>query len=268
MAKRPRYIIDTEQHPETSPRGTRTAGDRGRREGQACGLRHTIPRARRPRADPAQPGWQSSGRGARVRAASPAGELEGEEQGAAESHGSAQQLRPLARHKRGVAQPAADPALQGRRRPGRAEGAGALGAATLVLGVLAVVSAAAAAASAFRHYMLPVAGFIPPLSPPRARGPGPARRSRTSQPAAPANPDSPRQPRRPAHRPSLRECPLSAKPRPLGPRPESTESARVLVALAAASSFHRSRLSCTDSACPSFGDCADATSRKLAGDVS
>lgn len=39
MAKRPRYIIDTEQHPETSPRGTRTVEDRGRREGQACGLR-------------------------------------------------------------------------------------------------------------------------------------------------------------------------------------------------------------------------------------
>lgn len=42
--------------------------------------------------------------------------------------------------------------------------------------------------------MLPVAGFIPSLPPPRARGPGPARHSRTSQPAALTNPDSPRQP--------------------------------------------------------------------------
>lgn len=42
--------------------------------------------------------------------------------------------------------------------------------------------------------MLPVAGFIPSLPPPRAREPGPARHSRTSQPAALANPDSPRQP--------------------------------------------------------------------------
>lgn len=41
--------------------------------------------------------------------------------------------------------------------------------------------------------MLPVAGFILPLPPPRARRAGPARSSRTSQAAAPANPDAPRQ---------------------------------------------------------------------------
>lgn len=224
-----------EQHPETSPGGTTTVGDRGLREGQGYGRKQgqarlprgrcTPPRPRRPRADPAQPGWQSSGRGARVPAASPAGELEGEEQGAAESHGSAQQLRPLARHKRGAAQPAADPALRGRRRPGRAEGAGALGAATLVLGVLAVVPAAAAAASAFRHYMLPWPALYR-----RYRHPGPG------DPAPHVAP-GPHSQRRPltrtlhvshtseTHRPptrSLRECGLPAKPRPLGgPRPRA-----------------------------------------------
>lgn len=46
-----------------------------------------------------------------VRAASPAGEFECEEQRAAERHGPAEQLGPPARHERGAAQPAAEPAL-------------------------------------------------------------------------------------------------------------------------------------------------------------
>lgn len=234
--------------------------EQGQRGAAAHRGRPTSPREtsdlrpRRPRADPALPGWRSSGHGARVPAASPAGELEGEEQGAAKRHGPAQQLRPPARHERGAAQPAAQPALRGRRRPGRAEGAGALGAAaaTLVLGVVAAAAPAAAAASAFRHYMLPVAGFIPPLPPPRARGPGPARRSRTSQAAAPANPDPPRQRHFRGAPPTTPEsAQMHAPPESHAPwdhAPAPTESARLLAALAAASSFHRSLPSCTDCA--------------------
>ena len=154
-------------------------------------LRPSTPRPKPATRRP--PGRGGAGPG--VRAASPAGELECEEQRAAERHGPAEQFGPPARHEGGAAQPAAEPALRGSSR-GRAEGAGARAAAataTLVLGVVAA-AAAAAAASAFRHYMLPVAGFIPP--PPRARRPGPARRSPIPQLAEPANPDGPRQPRR------------------------------------------------------------------------
>ncbi|XP_063555867.1 arginine-glutamic acid dipeptide repeats protein-like [Gorilla gorilla gorilla] len=155
----------------------------------------------------------------------PRGELEGEEQRAAERHGPAEQLGPLARHEGDATQPATEPARRGRcgRGRARAEAVGARGAAaapSLVLGVLAA-AAAAAAASAFRHYMLPVAGFIPP-PPPRARRPGPAR------PVAPQSRNSPH--------PLTRTLHVSRAPPPRGPphltsqstqlRPRLTKSGR------------------------------------------